>query len=110
MFLKDETLTPTAKKNISMARSKYINKDYSEASAPITGNYWAEGPTSVWIKDRWVVFFDKYAEHKYGAVASADLMNWKDISREISVPEGLRHGTVFKISDAEFKQAFGEIK
>jgi hypothetical protein len=57
-----------------------------------------------------VVLFDKYAEGKYGVVASTDLLNWKDISHEISVPQGLRHGTVFLISDREFGQFFGEAK
>jgi beta-xylosidase len=107
MFIKDETLVPVAKKNIRIARSKQLEKGYSEASTPITGNYWAEGPTAVRLRDRWVVLFDKYTEGKYGAVASKDLVSWTDISSEISVPEGLRHGSVFMISANEFQQAFG---
>jgi hypothetical protein len=104
MVLKDETLVPAAQKNIRLARSKHFNKGYSEASAPITGKYWAEGPTTLKINDQWVVLFDKYADGKYGAVASTDLKNWTDISEKIQVPKGLRHGTVFKVSAAEFDQ------
>jgi hypothetical protein len=51
-----------------------------------------------------VVLFDKYADGKYGAVASKDLKNWTDISDQIQVPKGLRHGSVFMVSAAEFDQ------
>ncbi|HET9746975.1 MAG TPA: hypothetical protein VFP97_14760 [Chitinophagaceae bacterium] len=27
---------------------------------PITGNYWAERPTTMKIKGEWMVYFDKY--------------------------------------------------
>jgi hypothetical protein len=107
MFLKDETLVPQPQKNIRIARSKFFTKGYTQASAPITGNYWAEGPTALKIKNQWVVLFDKYSDGKYGAVASSDLVNWKDISDQVNVPEGLRHGTVFMMSAEEFRQFFG---
>ncbi len=104
MVLKDETLVPVAQKNLRTARSKSFNKRYTAASLPITGKYWAEGPTTLRIKDQWVVLFDKYADGKYGAVASTDLKNWTDISDQIQVPKGLRHGSVFMVSAAEFDQ------
>jgi hypothetical protein len=104
MVLKDETLVPVAQKNLRTARSKHLDRGYSAASAPITGKYWAEGPTTLKIKDQWVVLFDKYADGKYGAVASKDLKNWTDISDQIQVPKGLRHGSVFMVSAAEFDQ------
>jgi hypothetical protein len=104
MFLKDETKKPP-QKNIRIATSKNLYKNYSEASAPITGKYWAEGPTAIKIGEIWIVYFDKYTEHKYGAVASTDLINWTDISDKISFPKGTRHGTVFTIS----KEGFGKL-
>ncbi len=101
MFLKDETPDP-AQKNIRIATSKYLTKDYSKPGKPITGNYWAEGPTSIKINNQWIVYFDKYRDHQMGAVASSDLENWTDISDKVSFPEGVRHGTVFKISRTVF--------
>ena len=44
MLLKDDTLTPP-QKNIRIAYSDKLTGPYSEPSEPITGNYWAEGPT-----------------------------------------------------------------
>lgn len=102
MFLKDETRNP-AQKNIKITTSKKLNSGYSTASAPITGNYWAEGPTTLRINGTWIVYFDKYRDHKYGAVQSTDLKNWTDVSDKISLPNGIRHGTIFTISRAEFE-------
>jgi hypothetical protein len=105
MFLKDETRKPP-QKNIRIATSKQLTKNYGNASVPITGNYWAEGPTAIKIGDNWIVYFDKYTEHKYGAVASTDLVRWTDISDKISFPKGTRHGSIFTISKAEFQSLF----
>ena len=97
MFIKDETRTPP-QKNIRVTSSKTLYGPYSNPSESITGNYWAEGPTSLKINDTWYVYFDKYIEKKIGAVISRDLINWEDISEKIIFPEGLRHGTVFEVN------------
>jgi len=103
MFLKDETKTPP-QKNIRVAFSNTLTGGYSQPSAPITGKYWAEGPTAVNIHGTWIVYFDKYTQHTYGAVSSTDLKNWTDVSDKIHFPKGTRHGTVFTVSNAEFEQ------
>jgi len=100
MFLKDETRNPP-QKNIRVATSKKLNEGYSNPSAPITCNYWAEGPTTIRTNGRWIVYFDKYRDHNYGAVQSVDLKNWTDISDQISLPRGIRHGTIFKVTKEE---------
>ncbi len=102
MFLKDETKNPP-QKNLRTAYSNTLTGGYSDPSKPITGNYWAEGPTAIKINGKWIVYFDKYTQHKYGAIESADLVNWADISDKIIFPAGTRHGTVFRISKKEFE-------
>ena len=103
MFLKDETRNPP-QKNLRVATSKTLTGKYSKPSAPITGNYWAEGPTVIKLGDKWIVYFDKYTSHTYGAVTSTDLVQWTDISDKISFPKGTRHGTAFTVSKAEFEK------
>tara|TARA_R110000796_G_scaffold37722_4_gene95177 strand:- start:45856 stop:47664 length:1809 start_codon:yes stop_codon:yes gene_type:complete len=103
MFLKDETREP-AQKNIKIAYSTNLTGPYAKASAPITGNYWAEGPTVLKINKNWITYFDKYRDHKYGAVTSTDLKNWTDISEKINFPEGTRHGSIFSIPMSLFLQ------
>jgi beta-xylosidase len=100
MFLKDETRFPP-QKNLRVATSSTLTGGYSKPSAPITGNYWAEGPTIVSKGDGWLMYFDKYTLHRYGMMESKDLLNWTDISDKLVVPQGLRHGTVIKISKKE---------
>lgn len=102
MFLKDETREP-AQKNLRVAFSDKLAGPYGPASAPITGSYWAEGPTAVKLGAEWLVYFDKYREHQYGAVKSADLTHWTDVSGQITVPKGLRHGTIFRVTANELK-------
>jgi sucrose-6-phosphate hydrolase SacC (GH32 family) len=96
MFVKDETRNP-AQKNIRVTTSQSLYGPYSGPSEPITGKYWAEGPTSIKIKDKWFVYFDKYTEKKMGAVTSKDLINWEDISEKITFPDGVRHGTIIEV-------------
>jgi hypothetical protein len=103
MFLKDETREP-AQKNLKVAFSNQLTGPYSAASNPITGNYWAEGPTVLRKGNDWLVYFDKYRDHKYGAIHSSDLKKWTDVSERITVPKGLRHGTILQIKKKELKK------
>jgi hypothetical protein len=103
MFVKDETKKPV-QKNIRMTTSKHLLKGYStKVSSPITGDYWAEGPTATKVGDQWIVYFDKYTQKKMGAVASTDLQTWTDISEKVNFPKGTRHGSVFIIKKEEFE-------
>jgi hypothetical protein len=103
MFFKDETRTPV-QKNIKLAFADKLTGPYSKAGKPITGTYWAEGPTTLRMGKTWIVYFDRYRDHRYGALRSVDLLNWTDVSDEISLPKGIRHGTIFKITEKEFEQ------
>jgi hypothetical protein len=98
MFLKNETVEPVPQKNIRLATSSNLQGGYSVASPPITGDYWAEGPTVLKVDAGWIVYFDKYTEKKMGAVFSKDLNVWTDISLKIKFPPGARHGTVLTVS------------
>ncbi|PXY46600.1 prolyl oligopeptidase family serine peptidase [Flavobacterium hydrophilum] len=99
MYLKDETKVPV-QKNLKVATSKKLEGPYTKASEPITGNYWAEGPTAIQINNEWIVYFDKYTQKKYGAVKQTS-KGWEDISEQVSFPSGTRHGTVIKVSSSE---------
>ncbi len=96
MFLKDETDKPFApQKNIRIAEGQEAAGPFGPPSAPITGHYWAEGPSPLKVGDRWLVYFDKYTDHRYGVVSSSDLVTWADESDRLEVPPGMRHGTAF---------------
>lgn len=97
MFIKDETRQPPAK-NLRLATAARAEGPYSAPSAPITGNYWAEGPTAIKLGDTWFVYFDRYTEHRYGLVTSKDLKNWTDESDKVKFPKDHRHGSVLRVS------------
>ncbi|GAB2951638.1 hypothetical protein GCM10027048_15790 [Hymenobacter coalescens] len=100
MFLKDETREP-AQKNLRVAFADRLPGPFGPPSAPITGRYWAEGPTAIRLGRQWLVYFDKYRDHRYGAVASTDLEHWTDVSEQVQFPKGARHGTVLRITRRE---------
>ncbi len=102
MFLKNENPNPP-EKNIRITVSDQASGPYPlKVSAPITGKYWAEGPTALEVDEQVYVYFDKYMNHQYGAVRSKNMTDWEDVSDQISFPEGVRHGTAFKVSKAIF--------
>jgi beta-xylosidase len=94
MVLKDETPDPP-QKNLRVARAPGPTGPWGPPSAPITGDYWAEGPTLLHRDGRWWVYFDRYREGRFGLVVSADLKTWEDWSDRVALPPGARHGTVF---------------
>jgi len=101
MFLKDETEQPP-QKNIRMAYAGGSPDGYwSYPSTRITGDYWAEGPAVLRVGNRWIVYFDRYREHRYGALQSTDLRSWGEITSQLVVPPGMRHGTAFRVPAAD---------
>jgi hypothetical protein len=110
MILKNETDRPfKPEKNLRVSFADNALGPYGPASEPITGNYWAEGPTAINVGDTWMVYFDKYTEHKYGLVTSPDLVKWTDESDQLQMPSGVRHGTAFEVS-AEIAERLLELK
>src|SRR5436190_12221116 len=102
MLLKDEP-DPPPQKNIRLAYAERPEGPWTRPTRRITGDYWAEGPTALRVGNRWLVYFDRYREHRYGALASSDLRTWGDVTAQLVMPDGIRHGTAFRIpaTDAE---------
>ena len=102
MFLKDETREPP-QKNIKIAFADELKGPYSAAGPPISGELWAEGPTTLRRGDEWILYFDVYRNQKFTALSSTNLVDWKDISDQVVLPRGIRHGTIFTVSDEIFE-------
>ncbi|NLF68151.1 MAG: glycoside hydrolase family 43 protein [Candidatus Anammoximicrobium sp.] len=102
MFLKDETRNPPAK-NLRVATAEAPTGPYGPPSPPITGQYWAEGPSAIRLGDKWFVYFDRYIEHRYGLVTSRDLVHWSEESDKVRFPADHRHGSVLRVSRKVWK-------
>lgn len=96
LIVKNENSAP-AEKNLRITSAPRPFDFPTEVSEPITGDYWAEGPSPLKVGDYVYVYFDKYMEGKYGAIRSRDMKNWEDVSDSISFPKGVRHGTAFTV-------------
>jgi Concanavalin A-like lectin/glucanases superfamily len=108
MVLKDEA---DGQKNLRALRSAslYGTGAWSdEPSAPITGNYAAEGPSFLERGDDLFVYFDKYGEGAYGALRATPggswvaPSTWQDISSTVFFP-GVRHGTPIVVPSDVFR-------
>jgi len=95
LIVKDERLKPEMK-NLFLAQSDSPEGPFSAPGTPFT-RHWVEGPTALKVGEDYLVYFDAYRDHRYEALRSRDLINWKDISGELSMPEGLRHGTAISV-------------
>jgi alpha-L-fucosidase 2 len=107
MFLKDETREPV-QKNIKIAFADELTGPYSAPGKPISEKYWSEGPTAFKKDGKWFVYFDRYRDHHYGLVTSEDMVNWTDISDQVSLPKGIRHGTIFRVTEKEYQSLLSE--
>ena len=104
MVLKDETDRPfTPQKNVRLAFSDHASGPYGPPTAPITGDYWAEGPSPLRVGDQWIVYVDRYRDRRFGALASRDLEHWTDVTGQLVMPSGAKHGTAFEVSAADAK-------
>jgi hypothetical protein len=64
---------------------------------------WSEGPSAIRVGDKVVVFYDHYrAPHaRFEAVATTDWKHWEDITPQLDLPSGCKHGSFLKITAAE---------
>jgi hypothetical protein len=97
VFGKNETRAPAPAKYLFSASAPAPTGPFHLVNRRITGDYWAEGPTSIRVEGKTRVYFDRYTEGKWGAVESSDMTNWTDISDRIQMIPGARHGSIMVV-------------
>lgn len=93
LVLKDNT---RPNRHLQVAFGDQAKGPYTQISAPFTGKL-TEGPTVVKVKKDWLIYYDAYGEKRYAAAKTSDFKSFSDVSAEISVPEGHKHGTIVKV-------------
>ena len=97
LVVKDETKNPVARKDLHLTVGDSPEGPFGKAGPTFATN-WVEGPSAIQIGGEYYVYFDHYSNPQYyGAVKSADLEHWQDVSQQVSFPRGTRHGTVLKV-------------
>jgi len=71
---------------------------------------YSEGPCAMKVNDEWFIYFDSYRLYRYGAVSTRDFKTFTPIDDKISVPEGHKHGTIFKVKEKVLKKLLKESK
>jgi sucrose-6-phosphate hydrolase SacC (GH32 family) len=99
LVLKDNT---RPNRNLKVAFANNPLGPYENVSKEYTG-YLTEGPSVVKVGKEWLIYFDSYGSKKYEAVSTSDFKTFKNINDKISVPEGHKHGTIFKASHKHLK-------
>lgn len=95
LLVKDETLTPPRKHLRALPAAGWLGP-FDAAGAPFSPA-WVEGPTSLWLGDHFVVYYDRYRDGGYGAVRTTDFVTFEDVSAQLVLPPGVRHGTAFAV-------------
>lgn len=100
LVLKDNT---RPNRNIKVAFSNNPLGPYSKASEPFTPNF-TEGPAVAKVGDDYLIYYDQYRDKIYGAMKTKDFKSFTDITKQIDVPTGHKHGTIFTVSKKKVKQ------
>jgi len=106
LVLKDNT---RPNRNLKIAFSNSATGPYGAASETFSPKL-TEGPTVVKVKQDWLIYFDAYGQKIYSAVKTADFKSFKDVTSEVSIPEGHKHGTIIKVKKSIIKKLINEMK
>ena len=93
LVLKDNT---RPNRNLKVAFAQNAKGPYGPATKSFTGSL-TEGPTVVKTRKDWLIYFDAYGQKTYSAMKTADFKRFRDVSDEITVPAGHKHGTIIKV-------------
>lgn len=98
MVIKDEERLPSPKKNIRVAFADSPLGPWSKSSDPISPD-WVEGPALLRVGDDWLLYYDAYTRHRYEGLKTRDFETWISITEQLEMPDGIRHGTPFPVSE-----------
>jgi hypothetical protein len=80
-------------RNLRAAFGKSPFGPFSGITESFTG-FCTEGPSILNTGNEWLIYYDAYREKKYGAVRTTDFRHFTDVSSQICLPPGHKHGTV----------------
>jgi hypothetical protein len=92
LVLKDNT---RPERNIRVAFAKKPLGPWGDFSKPFTEKY-TEGPAVAKVKNGYLVYYDIYQNKKYGASFTKDFKSFIREDSLILVPDGHKHGSIFK--------------
>ncbi len=83
-------------RNLKVAFATSPTGPYKGGNRSFSPGY-SEGPAVEKVKDNYLIYFDEYRNFSFGAVKTKDFIHFTNITKEISVPQGHKHGTIFTV-------------
>lgn len=106
LVVKDNT---RPNRNIKVAFAADPLGPYSKTSDPFTPNF-SEGPTVAKVGKSYLIYYDQYKDKIFGAMKTTDFKSFTDVTKEVSVPVGHKHGTIFMVKRKILHNMIKEIK
>src|SRR5688572_29424782 len=100
LVLKDNT---RPNRNIKIAFASNPLGPYSKPSETFTPGF-TEGPSVIKVGEDYLIYYDQYRDKIYGAKKTRDFINFSDITSEVKLPEGHKHGTIFQVKKKTVKE------
>ena len=97
LVLKDNT---RPQRNLRVAFGESPLGPWRDISKPFTAKL-TEGPAVLRVGDAWLIYYDSYGDGSYGAMRTRDFRTFTDVSDEIEIPSGHKHGTICPITHDE---------
>jgi predicted GH43/DUF377 family glycosyl hydrolase len=106
LVLKDNT---RPERNLKVAFADNPLGPWKNVSAPFSDKF-TEGPSVVKLQDDWLIYFDSYQKKIYEAVATKDFITFTNITNEVSIPKGHKHGTIVAVKMKFIKKLKSKLK
>jgi hypothetical protein len=107
MVLKDQTPDPL-RYSERWTSGPSVEGPWGSLSGPINES-WSEGPSVVKAGDEFVVYYDHYRapRARYEGVQTKDWVHWESVNDMMSFPAYAKHGSFFRVSEAEAERLLG---
>lgn len=106
LIIKDNT---RPNRNLKVAFGKTPLGPFENISEPYSG-FLSEGPTVLKQDGKWLIYYDNYGEKNYKALRTSDFKTFEDVTAEIELPEGHKHGTISTVSEDVLKRLIEKSK
>ncbi|MDN3548430.1 glycoside hydrolase family 43 protein [Mucilaginibacter aquaedulcis] len=106
LVMKDNT---RPNRNILVAFAGNPLGPYHDYTPRFTEMY-SEGPSMTKAGSNWLIYYDSYRLKRYGAMRTTDFKTFTDISDSVKVPEGHKHGTIFKVTKKQLDFLLKEVQ
>ena len=100
LVLKDNT---RPNRNIKVAYADRAQGPYHDVSEAFTGSF-TEGPSVLFKADTYLIYYDAYRKGTYDAMRTKDFKTFTDISNEVMIPKGHKHGTIVAVDRKMLEQ------